>query len=95
MSVVRGAGATELADFHPSFADDRLVELLFRYKARSFPDSLSEEESRTWEAYRFEKLSQQLPLYMEQLQKLASSGGDAYLLEELQLWAESIMPAAD
>lgn len=95
MSVVRGAGVSELADFHPSFADDRLVELLFRYKARSFPDSLSEEESRTWEAYRFEKLSQQLPLYMEQLQKLASSGGDAYLLEELQLWAESIMPAVD
>lgn len=93
MSAVRSASADELADFHPSFADDRLGELLFRYKARSFPTSLSEEEMTRWEQYRANKLKTQLPAYLDQLKKLASYSRDTYLLEELQLWAESIMPA--
>lgn len=93
MSVVRGASANELADFHPSFADDRLTELLLRYKARSFPMSLSEEEMKRWEAYRANKLKAQLPTYLEQLQKMAAYSRDTYLLEELQLWAESIVPS--
>jgi exodeoxyribonuclease I len=93
MGAVRAATADELADFHPSFADDRLPELLFRYKARSFPISLSEEEMVRWESYRMDKLKTQLPAYLEQLKKMASYSRDTYLLEELQLWAESIMPA--
>lgn len=93
MAVVRAADADQLADFHPSFVDDRLTELLFRYKARSFPTSLSEEEMRTWEKYRSDKLRAQLPGYVEQLKKLAAYSRDTYLLEELQLWAESIMPS--
>lgn len=93
MAVVRDADANTLADFHPSFADDRLPELLFRYKARSFPVSLSEEEMHRWEAYRSEKLKTQLPQYLEQLQKMATYSRDTYLLEELQLWAESIVPS--
>jgi len=93
MGAVRAANATELADFHPQFADDRLSELLFRYKARWFSNSLSEEEAKRWEAFRGEKLKSQLPLYMEQLKKMASYTRDTYLLEELQLWAESIVPA--
>lgn len=95
MSAVRAADAQALADFHPQFIDERLVELLFRYKARSFPTSLSEEEARLWETYRAEKLNALLPGYMERLQKVAASGGDTYLLEELKLWAESIMPGGD
>lgn len=93
IAAVRAADETTLADFHPSFIDDRLTELLFRYKARSFPKSLSEEESRAWEKFRYEKLKTQLPIYMEQLQKMASYSRDTYLLEELQLWAESIVPS--
>ena len=93
MSTVRAATVTELADFHPNFADERLPELLFRYKARWFPTSLSEDEMKRWEQYRTEKLTSQLPLYMEQLQKTAAYARDTYLLEELQLWAESIAPS--
>lgn len=93
IAAVRSAAADELADFHPQFIDDRLGELLFRYKARSFPSSLSEEEMVRWEQFRAEKIKSQLPVYLEQLKKLASYSRDTYLLEELQLWAESIMPA--
>lgn len=93
MGAIRAANADELADFHPSFIDDRLPELLFRYKARSFPASLSEAEMVKWEAFRTDKLKTQLPTYLDQLKKIASYSRDTYLLEELQLWAESIIPA--
>lgn len=92
MSAVRAAGAEEIADFHPNFADERLTELLLRYKARNFPESLAEDERRTWETFRGQKLREALPAYLKQLQSLAASGADTFLLEELQLWAESIVP---
>lgn len=91
--VVRSADATELADFHPQFADERLDELLFRYKARQFPDSLSETEHTKWEKFRSQKLQMLLPRYFDRLQQLQIAGGDTYILEELQLWAESIVPS--
>lgn len=93
MAAVRAATAEELADFHPNFIDERMSELLFRYKARSFPTSLNEAEASRWEVYRRNKLTVQLPNYIEQLKKLAAYSKDTYLLEELQLWAENVMPA--
>lgn len=89
-NAVRSADTKELADFHPDFVDERLPELLLRYKARWYPDSLSEGEQKQWDAYRSQKIAQQLPLYLATLEKLALSAKDTYVLEELQLWAESI-----
>ena len=91
-SAVRAADANELADFHPQFIDERLPELLFRYKARQFPESLGEDEHIKWEEYRETKLQKLLPGYFEILERLQRSGADTYLLEELQLWAESVAP---
>jgi len=92
VAAVRNAKANELADFHPDFADDRLVELLLRYKARSFPSALSEDERTAWETYRANKLKVNLPVFLATLEKLAPYASDKFLLEELQLWAESIVP---
>ncbi len=91
--AVRNADASALADFHPIFVDERLPELLLRYKARSFPSSLSDDEMQRWEMYRTQKLNASLPGYIASLQKMASYSKDTYLLEELQLWAESIAPS--
>lgn len=93
VAAVRSATAEELADFHPDFIDERLPELLFRYKARQFSMSLSDDEHERWEEYRGEKLQASLPSYMADLQRLAAKVEDTYILEELQLWAESIMPS--
>jgi exodeoxyribonuclease-1 len=95
MSAIRAASAEELADFHPEFIDERLPELLLRYKARQFPQSLADDERKQWEAYRTQKLAAALPGYLKQLQALAASGADSFLLEELQLWAESIVPVEE
>ncbi len=95
VAAVRNATADELADFHPDFADDRLTELLLRYKARSFPASLSEDERLAWEQYRADKLKANLPPFLATLEKVAMTTTDKFLLEELQLWAESIVPIED
>jgi len=48
----------DLAAFHPPFEDSRLPELLFRYRARNWPASLSVQEKERWEAYRRYRLTQ-------------------------------------
>ena len=93
--LVAAANGNDLADMHPNFSDKRLPELLFRYKARQFPKSLNTEERKRWEQYRMEKLKRELPPYMQELAKLDQEGKDSFLLTELQLWAESIIPADD
>lgn len=89
-AAVRAADQTELADFHPNFQDERLSELLLRYKARWFPKSLSASEHKLWEKYRGQKIAGRLPAYLETLARLAETAEDTFVLEELQLWAESI-----
>jgi exodeoxyribonuclease-1 len=54
---VRQLGPEELAHWHPAFADPRLPELLFRYRARNWPETLSREELARWEAFRRRRLT--------------------------------------
>jgi exodeoxyribonuclease-1 len=94
IETVRNADARQLADFHPQFDDERLSDLLLRYKARNYAGSMSEDEVMAWEVWRGERLHRQLPAYLKSLQRLAANADDTtrFVLEELQLWAEAIMP---
>jgi len=96
IEAVRNADENALADIHPSFTDERLNLLLLHYKARNYPRSLSEDEAKTWEEWRSGRLANGLPQFMQALQRLASTTSDEnkqFILQELHLWAESIMPA--
>jgi len=96
IETVRQAGERELADFHPSFNDERLEPLLLHYKARNFPGSLAEDESIAWEKWRAARIIASLPVFMKSLQSLSASIKDQdkqFVLQELQLWAESILPS--
>lgn len=95
VEAVRNADEKTLADFQPEFQDERLPGLLLHYKARSFPKTLSQDEQATWEAWRETHLQTQLPGFMKSLQRLAKTAADDFLLQELQLWAESILPSTD
>ena len=58
---VRAAVADELAQRtssgrSPGFADERLEEIVFRYRARNFPDTLNDEEQGRWHALRSARL---------------------------------------
>ena len=57
MERIRKSSAEELGDLKLSFDDIRLPEMLFRYRARNFPESLSDKESRRWNEYRHTKLT--------------------------------------
>jgi exodeoxyribonuclease I len=96
LEAVRTASVRELADFHPEFDDERLPSLLLRYKARNFPDVLSESEVATWESWRSERIKKRLPAFMKSLERVALQSGtsdtDQFLFEELRLWAESVVP---
>jgi len=47
----------ELAKEHFVFEDRRLPELLFRYRARNWPETLTASEKEEWEAFRVDRLS--------------------------------------
>lgn len=92
---IREADSNKLADFHPDFADERLGELLFRYKAREFPESLSESEQKKWVSHKSAKFDKELPGLMQRIAELANITNDdskQFVLEEIQLWIESILP---
>lgn len=94
--TVRNATADDLRGMHPAFQDERLTELLLHYKARNFPQSLSEDEAAAWEGWRADRINRQMPAFARSLETLASSTSDEskrFILQELQLWAESIVPA--
>lgn len=48
---VRNAEPADLAHEKWAFSDERLVELLFRYRARNFPDTLSVAEQQRWHRF--------------------------------------------
>jgi exodeoxyribonuclease-1 len=97
VETVRNATERELADFHPEFVDERLAPLLLHYKARNYPKTLSDSEMATWEGWRSERLHKQLPKVLKSLQRLSSDADEnhQYILQEVQLWVESVLPAED
>lgn len=96
LQAVVAADEKTLADFHPEFQDERLPELLLHYKARSFPKTLSADEAASWEAWRVKRLQSQLPGFMKSMGRLSTqelSDNQQFVLQELQLWLESIAPS--
>ena len=99
--VVRAADPKELSTLDLQFQDKRLVALLPLYKARNFPGALSDEERIAWDTFCRHKLlsggqKSRMGRYFERLQTLSTktelSENQRYLLEELRLYGETIMP---
>ncbi len=56
MLRLQQATPSQLATDPPVFQDDRLNQLLFRFRARNYPESLNAEELRQWQRYCKDKL---------------------------------------
>ncbi|MES2530221.1 MAG: exodeoxyribonuclease I [Pseudomonadota bacterium] len=56
LNQLRELSPEALATSRTGFDDPRLEELLFRYRARNFSDTLSPEEAERWEAHRAARL---------------------------------------
>jgi exodeoxyribonuclease-1 len=82
------------------FKDDRLNLLLPLYKARNYPKKLNEDEQKVWEKFRNQKLIESglADNFFKRLEELARTPGlegeRQYLLEELNLYAQSVLPSA-
>lgn len=82
------------------FADSRLQDLLFLYRARHFPDTLNEAEQRRWQEHRTARIilgrdtGRSLDDYLATLDELAAElPPDQHpLLEALHEWAETVVP---
>ncbi len=101
MSVVRAASKTELSSLKGSFNDTRLNALLPLYKGRNFPAAMDDEDRQIWERFRERKLlgggtESRMARYFARIGELEGQKGmsseNMYLLQELQLYAQSIMP---
>jgi exodeoxyribonuclease-1 len=80
---VRTADPAQLAQEHWPFDDERLPELLFRYRARNFPDTLNFEEQERWRIFCQQRLSEPQMGAPNTLQSFA---------EAAQQWALSATP---
>lgn len=58
MQQIRETQPDNLAKLTLRFEDARLPEMLFRYRARNYPETLNEEEQAHWKEYRIAKLTQ-------------------------------------
>lgn len=94
--TVRNASAEDLAKSSFTFDDNRLTELLARYKARNIPFAMSDQDRTAYEAYRNMRVSAQSGKFLKEMQAFAIrsdlSSHQQYVLEELRLWFESVMP---
>jgi len=99
---VRKASKQELAQAHYDFHDARLPELLFRYRARNWPETLSAEETQRWEHFRQHRLcdadgggSVTLNDYYVRIAQLrAEREGDEnaqQILESLEAWGRGLL----
>lgn len=100
---LRGLSPEALAAARPAFADERLDELLFRYRARNFPDMLSDAEQARWHAHRVQRLHHgagggvPLEAWLERIDTLveeADERGQA-ILEALVDYATDMAPERD
>ncbi len=98
MSAVRAAKPDGLAKLNMEFKDGRLNLLLPLYKARNYPKLLSSDEKISWDGFREQKLATngKADNFFKRLDELAKTPGldgeKKYLLEELNLYAQSVLP---
>jgi exodeoxyribonuclease-1 len=100
LADVRATPPAELATRAFPFSDQRLVELLFRYRARNWPETLTADERQRWDNYRRRRIGESglselsLERFRAELVQLrAAHAGDGRrleLLDKLDDWANVI-----
>ena len=97
---VRSTPPVKLATVDFDFDDARYAELLFRYRARNWPDTLGANERECWRAFVRDKLDREtettsltLEQYFASVSRLRAEnppGPKQVLLDRLQEWGETL-----
>ena len=101
LGEVRSTPPAQLGERVFGFKDTRLDELLFRYRARNWPQTLTLPEQQRWDEYRRRRLSLDVGLseytfesWQSELDGLcaqyADDGGKLVLLDQLQAWGNTL-----
>jgi exodeoxyribonuclease I len=101
LAEVRATPPERLGHHPLPFRDPRYPELLFRYRARNWPHTLSLEEMQRWEAFRASRLHRHTSLttltmddYRAELARLRTQPDAPHaLLDELDAWADILETA--
>lgn len=101
LNELRRMKPAQLAKASTSFQDSRLTELLFRYRARNFYDSLSMEEQEAWEEHRAARLldgagnARTVEMYFNEIDSLSETADETAeeILGALYDYAEMIVPS--
>ncbi len=100
LEQLRHLNGAQLAAAHPRFDDPRLPELVWRYRARNFPETLTPAEVQRWDAHRAARLLhgaggartvEQFFSAIDTLSETADARGEE-ILGALYDWAEQIVP---
>lgn len=83
------------------FRDSRYPELLFRYRARNWPETLDADEAARWEAFRHNRLTRPSALaartlddYFARLLALRAAKPErSALLDQLEAWGHELAPS--
>ncbi|WP_046111695.1 exodeoxyribonuclease I [Aquincola tertiaricarbonis] len=97
---LRALSPDAMAAKRPAFADERLEELFFRFRARNFPHTLDAEEQARWEAHRVARLHEgaggalTVSAFLEQIDTLGENADERGqdILGALYDYAEQIAP---
>ncbi len=103
MRKVRQSEPDQLGKLQQQVSNPRIRDMVPLYKARNYPKQLTDEERSAWEEHRTKMLtggdekSRMAKFYkrMQELQAGKLTDEQQYLLTELQLYAESIIPISD
>jgi exodeoxyribonuclease-1 len=100
LAQVRATPAEQLGQRVFPFRDARYAELLFRYRARNWPNTLSDDERERWEAFRKARLTRHTPLtgltlddYFGRIAELRAdpqAQRKLGLLDQLQAWGQEL-----
>ena len=104
MDKIRGTAPGELGQLDWPFKDSRLKEMLFRYRARNYPDTLGLNEARLWQTQRLERLSRSADdrqlnpetfslEILNQRQLHATDKHALNILDQLEAWGNEVCKA--
>lgn len=99
-TTIRGSSPASLKNFlSPWKTGSRYEQLLFRYRARNWPDRLSPDEHSRWNSYRAQRLNKEssqseysFESYYLEIEKCRASANTEQqnLMDQLQTWGHSI-----
>ena len=98
MTQIRNTAPEKLATLSFKYDDARLPEMLFRYRARNFPNTLTSEEWAKWRAFCVSQLQNPdvganilLRDYLQRVQALQATGADTAITKALLDYAHEKM----